>query len=361
MVKNKILPNLTALRGIAATSVVFYHLESSEHCIKLNETVKFFLNFGNNGGKLGVQFFFILSGFLITYLLIEETKNQGKVKIFKFYLRRIFRIWPLYYITLIVAIFVLPQIFSEIKIQNINISFYFLFLINLDFIYNLIPDYNLITSHWSICIEEQFYLFWPLIFLIRKYYIFVFFLIFIFSLIFLYSNENGIVQYFHTFSNIRFMAFGGIIAYIFSQKKNFVLILFSKLNILITTSIYLFSLLIILFQNKLTVDYHVSFIVIELITIFFFSFVILEQISNENSFFKFGKSKALNFLGEISYSIYLVHPFVIYFAVIFFPKFNIYNDLIFILLTLLFIIAMSYLAYFIIEKPFLKLKNKFNG
>jgi peptidoglycan/LPS O-acetylase OafA/YrhL len=80
---NKVyFPNLNGLRFFAAFSVMLYH----------------FFGEGLINGHYGVVLFFVLSGFLITYLLFEEKEKFGKIEIKKFYFRRILRIWPLYYL-----------------------------------------------------------------------------------------------------------------------------------------------------------------------------------------------------------------------------------------------------------------------
>ena len=66
-------------------------------------------------GGYGVQIFFVLSGFLITFLLIKELDLNGKISLGSFYLRRALRIWPLYYIVMLVGIFVLPSFFNTIQ------------------------------------------------------------------------------------------------------------------------------------------------------------------------------------------------------------------------------------------------------
>lgn len=102
---------LAELRAIAALAVVFHHIELFKHREHLPSLFdSFFSGFIDQLGKNGVYLFFVLSGFLITYLLIAERKQHEKIDIKKFYLRRILRIWPLYYLVVIIAFFVLPQL-----------------------------------------------------------------------------------------------------------------------------------------------------------------------------------------------------------------------------------------------------------
>ena len=102
--------NLGALRFIAAVSVIFHHVEQYKFWAKIPNV------WGNTTvdalGSKAVSFFFVLSGFLITYLLMEEQKKTGAISVKNFYIRRILRIWPVYYIVVIVCLFVLPFVFD---------------------------------------------------------------------------------------------------------------------------------------------------------------------------------------------------------------------------------------------------------
>ena len=100
---------LNGLRFLAAMAVVITHIElikGQMFCENLWSTNKLIFELGG----LGVIFFFVLSGFLITYLLLEEKKVSGTVSVKKFYARRILRIWPLYYLIIVLGFFILPHL-----------------------------------------------------------------------------------------------------------------------------------------------------------------------------------------------------------------------------------------------------------
>ncbi|NRB70857.1 MAG: acyltransferase, partial [Xanthomonadales bacterium] len=100
-------PNLNGLRFIAALMVIVYHLER----LKANMGLDGLWGkaaFVSLFGKLGVVLFFVLSGFLITYLLLAEEKRFAKIDLTSFYLRRVLRIWPLYFFIIFLGFFVLP-------------------------------------------------------------------------------------------------------------------------------------------------------------------------------------------------------------------------------------------------------------
>src|SRR5262245_59932952 len=92
-------PNLNGLRFIAALAVIIHHIEQqkADFCLPNSfgaAPIQLF-------GELGVVLFFVLSGFLLTYLLLEEEKTTATIGIRNFYIRRILRIWPLYFLIII--------------------------------------------------------------------------------------------------------------------------------------------------------------------------------------------------------------------------------------------------------------------
>ena len=110
MHKQKIyFPNLNGLRFIAAFLVMIHHIEQIKSISNLDNYWHVF-PFIEIIGKLGVVLFFVLSGFLITYLLLAEEKSFATISVKKFYLRRVLRIWPLYYLIIILAVLILPNI-----------------------------------------------------------------------------------------------------------------------------------------------------------------------------------------------------------------------------------------------------------
>ena len=101
-------PNLNSLRFLAALLVIVHHIEQYKEILGLPNV------FHNHSiqlmSKIGVSLFFVLSGFLITYLLLVEQKENNHIQIKWFYVRRILRIWPLYFLIIILAFFVFPHI-----------------------------------------------------------------------------------------------------------------------------------------------------------------------------------------------------------------------------------------------------------
>ena len=121
-----------------------------------------------NGGY-GVQLFFILSGYLITTLLLREEARYGRIALRAFWIRRILRIWPLYYLIVLIGFFVIfpfgPQFTVASFLATLKTHFlpFVLFLGNWSMLLiNPIPSDSL-SVLWSVCVEEQFYLIVPLL------------------------------------------------------------------------------------------------------------------------------------------------------------------------------------------------------
>src|ERR1044072_3982975 len=151
---------LNGLRAIAAMAVVISHITLNLGEFHLNPFI--FGSFqdgkpqGLNLAGYGVSIFFVISGFLITYLLQAEKEIQP-VNIKKFYMRRILRIWPLYYIYLILVLATLLAFGIAINLKMLLL--YVFFAANVPYV--LDTALPLLAHYWSIGVEEQFYLFWP--------------------------------------------------------------------------------------------------------------------------------------------------------------------------------------------------------
>jgi peptidoglycan/LPS O-acetylase OafA/YrhL len=175
--KRVFFEGLNEVRGIAALLVLFHHIElykNRDHLPSLFDGI--FSSFIANAGKNGVYVFFVLSGFLITYLLLVEKTTTGKVDCKRFYIRRVLRIWPVYYVLVFVSFFLIPaaaQRWSSFqgeahfygRIQLLENDFFSTLLLFLFFLPNialvLYPPVVGAAQAWSVGVEEQFYIIWP--------------------------------------------------------------------------------------------------------------------------------------------------------------------------------------------------------
>ncbi len=146
------LPSLDGIRAFSLGLVVLGHLYAF---LNPNESKTLFWAIVANH-SLGVSIFFVVSGFLITLILQEEWHRTGSVSLASFYLRRAFRIWPAFYFFL--ACLWSLRAMGIVAIPNTELSFAALFL------WNYLPQGSSwwLSHTWSLAVEEQFYLLWPL-------------------------------------------------------------------------------------------------------------------------------------------------------------------------------------------------------
>lgn len=355
-----------SMRGIAALSVVLFHI--STHFIFPNTpSYSIFLkiiSFNENAGIMGVNFFFVLSGFLITYLILREKYETGRLEVLKFYMRRILRIWPLYFLTIIIGFIIYPflaEILNKSYIEQAHWQFYVVFLTNFN---NIIHGFSLgiLGVQWSVAIEEQFYLIWPLLFGFiknKRTFLFISLALVIFSNIFIIHNIiDANYIYFHTFSAINELAFGGIAAFVAFHKPNTIKNILGKFSNLLVITIYVTGLTMVFFNNEISSFSYYYAVIKKPVIALFFVFIVLEQTYSNKSLFKLRKIKFLAFLGKISYGIYLLHMVAIQ-LILSINAYFVMPALLNVLLSLIMTIFLSQISYKYFESFFLKLKTTF--
>ena len=330
-----------------------------------------------SGGYLGVDMFFILSGFLITYILLEEKKLRNHINIKNFYFRRILRIWPLYFFILLISFAIIPLALHLTDIINTTPSrlpYYLAFLSNFDMLHQdrfplgqgngAVSTYA--NSYLVVYVEEQFYLVWPILFILVKprYYIYIFVFAIIGSLAFTgYHYNDGLILLYHTFSSVVYLAIGGLSAYLSIHYKSFQNF-FTRIPPWASLIVYILGLAVLLYRDELIgLNVYVEAF-IPLVYGAFFAFIVLDQNYSPPSFLKLGKHKFLSFWGIYSYGIYLFHPVIMgivkYFVVRYYIiDITFYNYLIVGIICLILTLTVSYLSYTFFEKKFLALKNRF--
>jgi len=150
--QSKRIPSLDGMRAVSILLVLGGH---SRFTLTLDGQVGRLLSPLLGNSSLGVAMFFVISGFLITALLVKEAEEEGTISLKQFYIRRIFRIMPAYYCFL--AVMVLLAAAGIIQLHHRDTACAFLF------VYNYLPFHDWWLAHcWSLSVEEQFYLLWPL-------------------------------------------------------------------------------------------------------------------------------------------------------------------------------------------------------
>lgn len=353
----KHLKGLDTLRALAATIVVVDHVE----IIKKDNGIH---NFIDNptliypDGHLSVILFFVISGFLITYLLLAEQEKSGGINLKNFYMRRVLRIWPLYYLVLFLSYIIFNPDYSFIRILLPALIFP-------NVAYALQETWDISPQIWSIGVEEQFYIVWPLIFIFisrkKKALNYIITLIALFTLlpfglkfinqIFFKSEEiYSLISRFFYGTKFNCLGIGTLIGFLFFRNKEYINRILFKSNLLTL----IFTLLpFILWFFKFKIEHLNDELYALLFAFSIYNIVQHPKINIDNAITRF--------LGKISYGIYLYHWIAVILFVKYIPKMDnsfLYNTVLYfmILSATLFISWLSFVTY---EKFFLNLKKKY--
>jgi peptidoglycan/LPS O-acetylase OafA/YrhL len=327
--KINLFNGLNALRFFAAFLVVLHHTETIR---KKNNLLNFeWLGLFRNGGN-AVAFFFVLSGFLITYLLLREYNETEKISIRNFYIKRILRIWPLYFLLIFLGVILLPlalklaHIAYDMPYSFSQTWYYFLF-----FVPGLVTYYfgsHLLQPLWSIGVEEVFYLIWAPIAKVSKHkLLWALLIILALKLIFFLMCgtiiTHPVIIFLLSSFQFELMIIGGLGAYFIyhSTKDISTLIIFSRPFQILIFTVLIFSLL---FNCNIQVTiFKVIFETPFFSSLFLgilFLYTIINISLNKNALFKLNNA-VLNYLGEISYGIYMYHMLCLFTTVQLFKMF----------------------------------------
>lgn len=409
--------NLDALRFIAFFSVFCLHMVSFGLYYNGEAWYQWIETSLIRNGDLGVNFFFTLSGFLITNLLIQEKEDDGKINIGGFYARRFLRIWPLYFVLVFTGFAVIPQILNAYPqfnpfsphfslIPYDRIWHYLLFLVNFDLVYSAYPM-PVLAILWSISVEEQFYIFWPVLIALvpRKYMIYALFAVLFGAAAYRFVQWNEVAYLFntyqlgnvdvphpadvvsrydqlnlhatlstrfHTLSIFSDIAMGALLAfglYYYQGVRDY----FANLPRKSIVLPYIAAIVLVTIRETTYSPRFYSIIqwvnaIEPALFSFIFAFIIGEQHYSRESFYKFGKLKVLSALGKFSYGLYIWHLVVIWIVFFLFKALNLQpevdNPWVFLLQIVLCFsgtLGLAWLSYHYIEMPFLRFRNRFRS
>jgi peptidoglycan/LPS O-acetylase OafA/YrhL len=370
LIINKRFHNLDGLRFSVALIVVLTHVESIKNQYHLSSF--YASDFFVFAGALAVNFFFVLSGFLIATMLMTEKKmqlqNNGNINIIRFYKNRIRRIWPLYYLLVLTVFIIFPLIpflqypdFDQAYLGH-HLQALLLYLIFCPHLSDYIFGNTIYSGQfWSLGAEEFFYLFFPvgLYLLGFRHYLQYFIGILLLSVLAtVYFKITGDVNFgfrklFYNYLlsyKLYTFAFGAIAAYINFTCKDY----FSPYENLLkrATMVLLILLCILMFSGQNT------FHILQKNWLFALLFALLILFSTLSSVrIKALDNKAIRYLGKISFSIYMLHPLAVVIAIklFYFDTGNVYcTAILFSLIAVVVTILLSVASYTCIEKPFLK-------
>jgi peptidoglycan/LPS O-acetylase OafA/YrhL len=294
METNYRIPSLDGWRGISILIVLFGHeiVDGTMFGIGRNNRWEYFFAWH----PYGVQIFFVISGYIITQLMIREESKNGIISIRNFYKRRFFRIIPALF-TFLLVLFFLHLKFKNETIKPIVWLLSLFFLANFTFL-----GQSWSTGHlWSLSVEEQYYLFWPMIFYTRRFRIIIPFIFVIISpfLRIVQYKYPGSIDPFSFFTHADAIFIGALFAF-YDKKKH---LRIGKIHKIIIYTLTLFCLL----SQKILIP-HAGIISVPFSnTLFSLSTIILIKRSFDSStfLFKLLNSKSLVLIGKMSYSIYL--------------------------------------------------------
>jgi len=366
-------PNLDGLRFLAFFAVFLFHSFYTPDDRIAASPIYQVPHQLTRVGDLGVNFFFVLSGFLITYLLLSEKQLTGRVAIGAFYMRRILRIWPLYFVVVFIGFVVFPWLKARFGLHGLQETarpwYFFTFLVNFNNLYHGSQTPTL-TLLWSVSVEEQFYLVWPLLVAAtparRMGWLFggVLALSLGFRFWHLHDDPQWMMKLYglHTLSLIGDMALGGLVAWLCFRDDR----LTSAVARLPRWAIglgYVAGVALIYGRDVL---WHLpGYPALDrLVLACFFAFVLLEQNYARHSFIKMSQLRLLSYWGTYTYGLYCLHFLALLAAYQLLHRLGLNTTPLGVVLGdnavgLLLALAISWVSFNFYEKPFLKFKNRF--
>ncbi|MCW3117047.1 MAG: hypothetical protein JWM28_1129 [Chitinophagaceae bacterium] len=290
-------PALDGLRGLAILLVVLYH----------NFAFLPFLNYG----WLGVDLFFVISGFLITQILMDTRNARNYFK--NFYARRILRIFPLYYFFLFLFLIILPSFRGfplDMSYYQKNQFWFWTYLQNWTLIFRYNEKSNALNHFWSLAVEEQYYLIWPFIIVLFKkpktLLIFCFGLLagVIMARLYIWNHKTLFpsYQWLFLFTRIDGILIGSILALVYYINQN-ILRKYSTFLILLLASLN-FAVYFIDKEQGFPIWPIAGFTTFSVI----FALLVYETITKENRIINLIlNNSVLRFFGKYSYGFYIFH------------------------------------------------------
>jgi peptidoglycan/LPS O-acetylase OafA/YrhL len=335
------IPSLNGLRALSIFSVLLVHINIQE----FHNAYRIPLLLDR---ELGVNIFFILSGFLITTLLLQEEKLMGVISLKDFYLRRVFRIFPVYYVLLLV--YLLLQLAGVLHFKPSS------WLTSLTYTkyFNWSNDWE--TAHlWSLSVEEHFYLLWPFIFkYLRRYRVsFAWAMIILVPMLRIFYAEYPLdfMNPLTIFQKGDALMWGCIFAiyreqiesrirkipFIFSGILLLLICLEHSAVMVLPPGVYQWTVIPFLTTTGTVGDVAVGIL-------------ILSSVSRSRTvWYQFLNLPFMNYIGKLSYSLYIWQQLFFSHDIGFFGQLPV---------NLVLIFAVANISYYFIEKPFLRLKGQ---
>jgi peptidoglycan/LPS O-acetylase OafA/YrhL len=366
---------LDSLRGLAILAVVFHNVTLAAEYVYDHPLVKVW-TLAASMGWIGVQLFFVISGFLITGLLLDGRGAPRQLR--NFYMRRMLRIFPLYYTFLLVAFILLPAFNLSpgwLQTSQTHQVWYWTYLVNWAQPY---LDGIKLGHFWSLAVEEQFYIVWPLLVIFLRESALVRLCIGLIAsaliarglLLHFLPNSGADAAYMFTIARWDALAIGALVA-IAIRDKNGLRLLIAYARPCAYALTMTIALLIAIDHSFGPVHGSIGIANQTIIALLFGLIIALLQLRNGSPSILTNEnllSKALSFFGKYSYAIYVLHIPIkfLWLQNYALPTAGLHGwPLLGVLAynfagVLLLSTAAALLSWHIIERPFLNLKQHFS-
>jgi peptidoglycan/LPS O-acetylase OafA/YrhL len=350
--KTKTFGALNGFRGIAVLMVIWHHTTS-----KLFAGIQIL-----HLGYLGVEFFFVISGFLITTLLLREKTLTGSISLKHFYIRRVLRIFPIYY-TIIIVYVIVVNIFERGTPAGLgfmtNLKYYLTYTSN--WFVELDQPRVIFYLAWSLATEEQFYMVWPSVEkFLKERWVILFAVGMILISTFAALGVFAFVLPFHSLPTMILkrisvaICLGVLLAHIFHSRRSFA-IAYKFLG-------YRWSCIIMLVGLIAALQFQPRMGVMNLNLVFVMMMLLIGScvIREDHWLAKPMAWPPLALVGLLSYGIYLMHMLCFHAVILLSNAVGIHYKYIAFPLTTLLVVGMSWVSFTYFESYFLKLKAKFS-
>ncbi len=357
-------PELDVLRFAAFLAVFMHHGLPRDERLYVNsglsETATQWLLTTKEAGAFGLDLFFALSSYLITELLLREFAARGTFSVSAFYVRRALRIWPLYFTFLALTIFVIPTLLPADRFGSIYIVSFALFVGNWVCVAQGLP-YSVANPLWSISVEEQFYIGWPL--LLRffgvnrlKQLAFAMLIVAVLTRIglALYGVEHPGV-WCNTIARLDPIALGAILAFVLKGRA-------PQISTALRTVLCLTALAIWWLVARYLSQDGPGSVATYALSGFASVMLLAAVLRSEARILRVPPFSWLVYLGRISYGLYVFHllALALMAQVMFLPIVRIpLNFELRLGLSFLLTVALAAVSYKLLEQPFLRLKRRF--
>lgn len=348
------IPSLNGLRAFSIILVILSHLLIVESFpVGFKILLRPFAN-----GEIGVRIFFVISGFLITWLLLKEREKTGKINLRKFYLRRLLRIFPVFYFYILVVWLTGKILGNEVEPEIIFISA--VYLQNFSFA----GSHWLLAHSWSLAVEEQFYLIWPWISkkantVLPATAVALVFIIGAFARVVAYkypSVSNFLLLPF--LQHADFLFSGCVLAFMRFNKNNWLDSLLKRISGLVILGGLFLVFVLGHYEGDPNLDRFFLPISGTYMSVYFMLMIgwTTSGHHNESLIVKLLNLKVADKIGVLSYSLYVWQQFFLV------PSYNTYSNYWWTKFPQnLFLLCIAvFISYYFIEKPFLAIKKRFS-